>query len=120
MIEFPTREDNILDLLLTDTPSQIPPSWPRLHDMPAIRVTHKGVLDLLEAIVPGKASGPDNIPARVLQESAKSLAPVLTDFFQQSLDESRIPDDWKQQHVQCTQSLRRDRTLTQRITVQWP
>ena len=75
------------------------PPGPRLPDMPAIRVTHKGVLDLLEAIVPGKASGPDNIPARVLKESAESLAPVLTDFFQQSLDESRVPDDWKQQHV---------------------
>ena len=76
-----------------------PPPGPSVPDMPSITVTHKGVLDLLRAVVPGKASGPDNIPARVLKECAESLAPVLTDFFQQSLDESRVPDDWKQQYV---------------------
>ena len=75
---------NFTQCSLTQEGDELPPTppGPRLPDMPAIRVTHKGVLDLLEAIVPGKASGPDNIPARVLKESAESLAPVLTDFFQ--------------------------------------
>ena len=75
------------------------PPGPSIPDMPSITVPLKGILDLLKAIVLGNASGPDNIPARVLKECAESLAPVLTDFFQQSLHESRVPDDWKQQFV---------------------
>ena len=59
----------------------------------------KGVLELLESLIPDKASGPDGIPAQVLKECAVPLAPVLTDFFQQSIDLEQVPEDWKQQHV---------------------
>ena len=56
----------------------------------------KGVLELLESLIPDKASGPDGIPARVLKECAVPLAPVLTEFFQQSIDLEQVPEDWKQ------------------------
>ena len=43
MIEFPTREDNILDLLLTDTPSLISDSYsaPGLSDHHVVVVKHQ-------------------------------------------------------------------------------
>ena len=55
---------------------------PSIPDMPSITVTLKGVLDLLKAIVPGKAFGPDNIPAKVLKECASpcphGILPAVT------------------------------------------
>ena len=42
-----------------------------------------------------KASGPDNLPARFLQERAYEIAPVLTTIFQASLDQGVIPTIWK-------------------------
>ena len=44
--------------------------------MPKIIITIPGVLKLLSEINPHKASGPDNIPARVLKETASEIAPT--------------------------------------------
>ena len=54
-----------------------------------------GVAKLLSAVKPHKASGPDNIPARFLKECAREIAPALSLVFQASLNQSRIPDDWR-------------------------
>ena len=75
------------------------PHGERLPPMPDLNITENGVLKLLEGLNPSKASGPDQVPARVLKECAKPLAPVIADFYQQSIDEARLPDDWKQQYV---------------------
>ena len=40
-----------------------------------------------------------HISSWLLKECAKPLAPVIADFYQQSIDEARLPDDWKQQYV---------------------
>ena len=40
-----------------------------------------------------KASGPDNIPCKILKELAAELAPILTTIFQQSLETGQIPLD---------------------------
>ena len=53
------------------------------------------VLKLLKDIKPHKASGPDNIPGRLLKETAEELAPGLTFLFQISFDSGKIPTDWK-------------------------
>ena len=50
---------------------------------------------LLCNIKVNKASGPDNLPARFLQETAYEIAPVLTTIFQASLDQGVIPTIWK-------------------------
>ena len=50
-------------------------------------------------INPHKATGPDNVPARVLKETAPVIAPMLTHLFQQSLNTSEIPLEWKQAYV---------------------
>ena len=49
---------------------------------------------LLAGLNVKNASGPDNIPCKILWELAAELAPILTTIFQQSLETGQIPDDW--------------------------
>ena len=46
--------------------------------MPDIEISREGVLKLLKKINPGKVSGPDMIPVRILKDLAEELAPILT------------------------------------------
>ncbi|KAK3105404.1 hypothetical protein FSP39_024449 [Pinctada imbricata] len=64
-----------------------------------ITVTEPGVLKLLKNFNPHKASGPDNISSRFLRTMATTLSPILTIIFQASLDQGKVPDDWKSAHV---------------------
>ena len=43
----------------------------------SVKYNTKGVLKLLKDIKPHKATGPDNIPGRLLKEAAEELAPGL-------------------------------------------
>ncbi len=84
-----TREDS------NPTAAKIPcTAFPSL---PPIVVEETGVIKLLAAINPKKASGPDEIPARRLQQLATEISPAFTAFFQQSLDDGSIPaaGQWK-------------------------
>ena len=56
----------------------------------------KGVEKLLAELNPHKAQGPDNIPPNFLKCCAKELSPSLTLIFQASLEQGKVPDDWKQ------------------------
>ena len=85
-----TREDT------TNIPT---PSGKPTPDMAEIIVTEEGVRRLLVKTNPHKASGPDQIPARILKECAEELTPILTIFFQKTLDEGQLPDDWKRANV---------------------
>ena len=67
--------------------------------MSDIHITEPGIEKLLRNLNPSKATGPDEIPARVLKECAAALAPVIADLFQQSLDEGAVLNDWKSQNV---------------------
>ena len=60
-----------------------------------LSVEVEGVLSLLTNIDPHKATGPDNIPPRLLRETAYQMAPLLTFIFQSSLDQGKLPADWK-------------------------
>ena len=62
---------------------------------PPITVNTKRVLKLLKDIKPHKATGPDNIPGRLLKEAAEELAPGLAHLFQISIDNGTFPLDWK-------------------------
>ena len=53
--------------------------------MSDIQVTNEGIIKLLQKMNPGKASGPDLLPARILKELAEELSPDLTAIFQRSL-----------------------------------
>ena len=46
-----------------------------------------------------KSPGPDSIPAFLLKEVAFQLAPPLTLVFQASLNQQKLPSDWKIAHV---------------------
>ena len=64
-------------------------------ELPHITVCVAGVKKLLEGIKPHKATGPDGIPARLLKDYAADLAPVLSHIHQASLNQGRVPADWK-------------------------
>ena len=46
-----------------------------------------------------KANGPDGISARMLRETAKSIAPSITNIFNLSLKTGSFPTLWKTSHV---------------------
>ena len=69
------------------------------HTAPDITVTEKGVLKLLNGLNPHKASGPDEISTRFLKTTATAKAPILTVIFQSSIDQGKVPDDWKSANV---------------------
>ena len=53
-----------------------------------------GILKLIKSLKLNKASGPDNISARVLTICAKEIAPILTVLFTQSFNSGELPNDW--------------------------
>ena len=60
------------------------------QSLPKLNITVEGVRKLLRNINTSKASGPDNIPNRVLKQCADQLAPVLTIIFQRSIDHCKL------------------------------
>ena len=57
------------------------------------------VEDILKSLDPKKATGPDEVPAKVLKETAATIAPSLCRMFNRSLAEGYIPSDWKLANV---------------------
>ena len=45
---------------------------------------------LLKKINPSKACGPDMIPARILQDMAAKISPILTTLFQRTIDLGKL------------------------------
>ena len=72
---------------------------PCLEPSPNIVVTTNGVLKQMQDLKPNKATGPDNIPPRLLIELAVELAPVFTLLFNASLSQGVVPADWRSAHV---------------------
>ena len=64
-----------------------------------VRITPAAVEKKLGELNPSKAQGPDKVPARVLKELRKELSKPLTILFNKSLDEGRIPQEWKKAEV---------------------
>ena len=62
-------------------------------------ITEAEVKAALLSLTLGKASGPDEINNRVLQALATELSPEFTTLFNQSLQQSDVPDIWKRSHV---------------------
>ncbi|CAB4040631.1 Hypothetical predicted protein [Paramuricea clavata] len=57
------------------------------------------VYDVLHCLDPSKASGPDNIPIRLLKECAHSITPSLICLFNKSLKQASLPSDWKLSNI---------------------
>ena len=68
-------------------------------EMQSLSINPAGVASLLSGLKPFKATGPDDIPAYLLKEIANQLAPSLTLVFKASLNQSKLPSDWKIAHI---------------------
>ena len=73
-------------------PSINKPHFPR---MPDINISVEGVEKLLTDLDPGKATGPDDVPARILKMGAAEIGPALTTIFRRSLELGSLPSDWR-------------------------
>ena len=83
-----------------ETPSTIKDKGPSPYEtMPPIKVTNQGVLKLLRNLNIHKATGPDNVPSRLLKAVAPQISPTFTTFFQASIDQGKIPMEWKTANV---------------------
>ena len=67
--------------------------------MEDIEVDEAGILKLLQKTNPRKATGPESIPACILKDCASELAPILTIIFNKSLQEGKVPEDWRHANV---------------------
>ena len=85
-----------------DKPGELPnTSKTANHNISPIKIKTEGVQKLLAHINPSKASGPDNIPNRILKECANQLAPSLSIIFQLSIDSGELPKDWREANISC-------------------
>ena len=58
-------------------------------------ITSDQVKKKLDKLKENSAPGPDGITPRMLKLNAKSLAPVLANIYNKSLQSGIVPDDWK-------------------------
>ena len=80
--------------------SYFPTKGTRQHpSMPDIKFDTEGIIKLLLDLNPGKTSGPDQIPIRILREAAHKIAPVLQIIFNQSFVTGILPQDWLSANV---------------------
>ena len=64
-----------------------------------IVIRQEQVQHTLKNIRTGKATGPDEVPAKALKCCAEQLAPVLTILFQDSVNQGVVPTKWKVSEV---------------------
>ena len=84
------------------TNNTLPDTNIRIKDpIQQITIRTEGVKKLLLNINTSKASGPDNIPNRILKQCAEQLAPIFTSIFQLSLDSGNLPEDWRNAKISC-------------------
>ena len=63
--------------------------------MESIIVTEERVNLLHNNLHPNKVGGPDKMPSRFLKDYGIFIAPGLTLIFQASLNQGKLPSDWK-------------------------
>ena len=68
----------------------------KIPSMKPIIISTPPVIKLLKHLIPHKASGPDNIPTRLLIMVAEEIALMLTTIFQTWLDSATVPADWRE------------------------
>ena len=64
-----------------------------------LTLTVTQVLDVLTTLDASKATGPSEIPARILKETGYEIAPSLCELFNKSLRLGSLPMDWKLANV---------------------
>ena len=67
--------------------------------IPPLNVDETKVFDAVSLLKSNSAAGPDGVPSQFIKATAKILTPVLTILFNRCLDESFVPQIWKQAFV---------------------
>jgi hypothetical protein len=67
--------------------------------MPSITVGRNGLLKLLQGLKIHKATGPDEVSCRLLKHIAIQICDVYQLFFQSSIQQGKIPAEWKEANV---------------------
>ena len=65
----------------------------------SISVSTEDVNSVLSTLSTDKATGPDEISARLLKECENEIAPSLTALFNKSLSLGKVPQEWKEANV---------------------
>ena len=63
--------------------------------MPAQTVTENMVLKFLQTLKIDKSPGPDSLHPRLLKELSESIVNTLCTIFNQSLNNRKVPKQWK-------------------------
>ena len=79
----------------SDDSSTLPDKGPSPYEpIENLCISPPGVNKQLKDLNVNKASGPDEIPARMLRDYADEITPALTHLFQQSYNQGVLPSDW--------------------------
>jgi len=73
-----------------------PTSAPR---QPPILLCEAEVIKVFKAVRLNKAPGPDHLTPNVIKACASEIAPVMTNIFNRSLTEHKVPDTWKESTI---------------------
>ena len=101
----PKAKANILNcqftsVFSTDNGTPLPDLGDSHHPpMENVTVNENGVIKLLKNPKPFTASGPDGIPTMLLKQTAVEIAPAVTLLFQTSLDQGKVPSQWKKANI---------------------
>ena len=69
------------------------------HPLEELEITSETVEKSLSSMKAGKSQGPDMIHPGILKETSSQIIEPLTKLFRQSLDEAKLPEDWKKANV---------------------
>ena len=64
-----------------------------------ITITQEGVQTLLCQLNPHRATGPDQVSPKLLKETGKQISPALTLVFQASINQGKVPEEWKSANI---------------------
>jgi hypothetical protein len=64
-----------------------------------ITVTQEGAQTLLRHLNPHKATGTNEVSHRLLNETDKQISPALTLVFQASINQDKVPEEWKSANI---------------------
>ena len=84
-----------------DDGSTPPPAFARQTEekIQDVYLSEEGIEEVLLALNPNKAAGPDQIESRVLKECAKEVAPILCQIYRKSMDDAEVPQLWKEANI---------------------
>jgi hypothetical protein len=64
-----------------------------------ITITQEGVQKPLCHLNLHKVTGPDQVSPRLHKETAKQISPALTLVFQASINQGKVPEEWKSANI---------------------